>query len=323
MTESDTLDSLDRRIVAALQIDARLPYGTLAQALGEVERTVARRVQRLLDSGALRFTAFVDELRTGVGQSVNLRVEVEPGSADRVAGALAQRRDTRWVAVVTGDADVSCELVADGRAALHRVVSEELPSIPGVRSTRSFPVLRHVKPTTAWHADLLTAPETAAVTSGAVAVSDQGGRTELQPTDHQLIELLVENARYSWVELAERLGVVPATVRRWTERLLSGGAVALRAEIESALLGYAVEAELWMETAPSEIEPVTAALAPHPAVRYCGVVVGKQAVNIHVVLPAMDDLFDFQVGVLGRLPGLVGCEATLVTRAHKRGFVVK
>ncbi|MGW4028713.1 Lrp/AsnC family transcriptional regulator [Streptomyces sp. NPDC004838] len=321
--EPDSLDSLDRRIVAALQIDARLPYGSLAQALGEVERTVARRVQRLVDADALRFTAFVDELRTGLGQSVNLRIRVEPGSADQVAQALALRTDTRWVAVITGEADVSCELVADGRAALHRVVSEELPAIPGVRSTHSYPVLRHLKPTTAWHAGLLTPKEAEAVSSGRAAAPDSGVRVELQPSDHRLIELLVENARYSWVELAERLGVVPATARRWTERLLGSGAVALRAEIEPELLGYAVETELWLETAPSAIEPTAAALALHPAVRYCGVVVGGQAVNILAVLPAMDDLFDFQVEVLGRLPGLVRCEATLVTRAHKRGFVVK
>ncbi|MFF0450595.1 Lrp/AsnC family transcriptional regulator [Streptomyces sp. NPDC004609] len=321
--DSDSLDSLDRRIVAALQIDARVPYGSLAQALGEVERTVARRVQRLVDADALRFTAFVDELRTGLGQTVNLRVEVEPGSADRVAEALALRADTRWVAVVTGDADVSCELVADGRAALHRVVSGELPAIDGIRSTRSYPALRHLKPTTAWHAGYLTPEEAAVVSSGAPGVRESGDRFELQPSDHRLIELLVENARYSWVELAERLGVVPATARRWTERLLGSGAVALRAEIEPELLGYGVEAELWLETVPSAIEPVAAELALHPAVRYCGVVAGNQAVNILAVLPAMDDLFDFQVDVLGRLPGLVRCEATLVTRAHKRGFVVK
>ncbi|MCX4679000.1 Lrp/AsnC family transcriptional regulator [Streptomyces sp. NBC_01433] len=316
-------DSLDRRIVAALQIDARVPYGLLAQALGEVERTVARRVQRLVDADALRFTAFVDELRTGLGQTVSLRVEVDPGSADHVAEALALRADTRWVAVVTGDADVSCELLADGRAALHQVTSHELPSITGIRSTRSYPVLRHIKPTTAWHAEYLTPEEAEAVTAGAPAVPYPGAPVEMQPSDHRLIELLVENARYSWVELAERLGVVPATARRWTERLLGSGAVALRAEIEPELLGYGVEAELWLETVPSAIEPVAEALALHPAVRYCGVVAGTQAVNVLAVLPAMDDLFAFQVEVLGRLPGLVRCEATLVTRAHKRGFVAK
>ncbi|GBP98732.1 Lrp/AsnC family transcriptional regulator [Streptomyces spongiicola] len=321
--DSDSLDDLDRRIVAALQINPRIPYGALAGALGEVERTVSRRVQRLIDAEALRLTAFVDELRTGLGQAVNIRVRVQPGSVDQVAEALSLRGDTRWVAAVTGDADISCELVADGRAALHRVVAEELPCIAGIRSTRSYPVLRHVKPTTAWHADHLTPEEAARVASTTTAPGQRRPPIDLQPTDQALIGLLVENARYGWVELAEHLGVVPATARRWTERLLAGGAVALRAEIEPELLGYAVEAELWMESAPSAIEPVTAALADHPAVRYCGVVVSGQAVNIHVVLPGMEDLFDFQVNVLGRLPGLVRSEATLVTRAHKRGFVVK
>ncbi|MEU2826404.1 Lrp/AsnC family transcriptional regulator [Streptomyces bacillaris] len=320
---SDSLDALDRRIVTALQIDARMPFGTLAQALGEVERTVARRVQRLVDADVLRFTAFLDEVRSGLGQTVNLRIRVEPGRADRVARALADRPDTRWVAAVTGNADISCELVADGRGALHRVVSEELPAIEGVRSTHSYPLLRHVKPTTAWHAEYLTPDEVRAVGPGPSSGTGTTEPFELQPSDRRLIELLVENARYSWVELAERLSVVPATARRWTERLLGSGVLALRAEIEPELLGYAVEAELWLETAPSAIESAAASLALHPAVRYCGVVAGGQALNILTVLRGTDDLFDFQVTVLGQLPGLVRCESTLVTRAHKRGFVIK
>ncbi|WP_314192926.1 Lrp/AsnC family transcriptional regulator [uncultured Arthrobacter sp.] len=51
------LDSLERQIVAALQLDPRCPWRKMAAVLGEPERTVARRGAQLLESGAVSIAA--------------------------------------------------------------------------------------------------------------------------------------------------------------------------------------------------------------------------------------------------------------------------
>ncbi|WP_344986430.1 AsnC family transcriptional regulator [Streptomyces violaceus] len=59
-------DSLDRRIISALQIDGRASWHRIATALGEPERTVVRRGTRLLDSGLVRIGAMVVRGRSTV-----------------------------------------------------------------------------------------------------------------------------------------------------------------------------------------------------------------------------------------------------------------
>ncbi|MFC7647413.1 Lrp/AsnC family transcriptional regulator [Streptosporangium lutulentum] len=107
-----TLDVLDRRLVAALQVSPRATWGEIGTAVGEHERTVARRLQRLLSTGTVRVTAILDELRCGLGTPVHLHVQVRPVTVERVAEALSLRADTRSVYALTGTADVGCELVA-------------------------------------------------------------------------------------------------------------------------------------------------------------------------------------------------------------------
>jgi DNA-binding Lrp family transcriptional regulator len=319
VSDSVILDELDRRIVAALQIDARAPFGLIAEVLGESERKVARRTQRLLETGALHLTAFVDELATGLGLPTSLRIKAVPGAVDSVAEALAERPDTRAVVAVTGETALSCELVAGDRDSLHRALSHDLPDIPGLLECRSYPVLRHVKSIAAWQTGVLSARDAAAL-RGDPPVTVEAG---LGDDDTALLALLTQDARSSYVDLAERLGVTPATARRRVERLLATGTVTLRAEIEPALLGYDTEMELWLDVEPARIEAVAERLAAHPTVRYCGVVAGGSAVNVIAVVDRPDGMYRFLTGVVGVERDITRSEVTVVTHAYKRGYIRK
>lgn len=318
-----TLDEVDRRIVAALQVSGRAPFGLVGRVLGEHERTVARRVQRLVDAGVLRFTVFLDELRCGIGQPTHLKVLVEPRTVGRVATALASRADIRSVVAATGEADLVCELVAPSRAALHTILAEEIPAISGVRDTRTLVTLRHFRTVAEWRANLLS--EEAVCALGGTAQRPRHGqeRMRLSDTDLRLVTLLAEDGRLSYVALAEALAVSPATAQRWVKQLVGQGPVAIRAEIEPALLGYDIEAVLWMSVRASALDHVGNTLAEHPAVRYCGAALGGCDLVAHVALARADDLYTFIIETLGGLPDITEVDMSLVTHAYKRGFVVK
>lgn len=306
-------------MIAALQVNARASFGTIAAALGEQERTVARRAERLLELGLLRLTAFVDELRTGLGQPVSLRITVEPGALDAVAEKLCTRPDTRAVMAVTGDADVCCELVAADRPTLHRVLAHELPSIDGIRRTRTYVVLRHVKPTSEWRLPRLTNRQVSRLRSKTPAPR-QDGTVELSATDLELIEQLRTNARISYTDLGDRLGVTSTTARRRIDRLLQSGAVSLRASVEPALLGLPVEADVWLDVSPDAVEHVAHRLAARPEVTYCGVVAGGYALELILALPDLHHLYAFSTDVIGVEPAVRRSEPTLVTHTYKRGY---
>jgi len=76
----DSLDDIDRRIVAELYGDARLRVAELGRRVGLSPPAVAERLRRLTDSGALRVQAEVDP--RVLGYSICAIVRVSPSTRD-------------------------------------------------------------------------------------------------------------------------------------------------------------------------------------------------------------------------------------------------
>jgi Lrp/AsnC family leucine-responsive transcriptional regulator len=70
----ETLDSLDRRIIEQLQINARIRTAELARRVGLSPPAVAERIHQLEDSGVLSYVAEVDPRALGYAVCVIVRV---------------------------------------------------------------------------------------------------------------------------------------------------------------------------------------------------------------------------------------------------------
>lgn len=315
-----TLDPLDLQIIAALQVDARASFPLIASVLGEQERTVSRRTERLVDTGSVRLTAFVDELTTGIGQPVSLRISVSPGEVEHVAVELSHRSDTRAVMAVTGDADVCCELIAADRLTLHRILTCDIPAIRGISRIRTYAVLKHVKPTSEWRLPVLKRAQIAQLKTPPRR-SRRAAHVQLSATDLVMLEELRLDARLSYVRLSGKLGVTSTTARRRLDRLLSSGAVSLRASVDPEIVGLPVEADVWLQVRPDAVEQTARRLAARAEVTYCGVMAGASAIELLLALPDLNHLYNFSAGVIAAMPAVQHCEPTLITRFYKRGFL--
>ncbi len=316
------LDDLDRRFLAALQVSPRASWGEIARALAEGERTVARRLQRLLDSDVVRVTAIHDDLRCGLGNPVHVQVRVDPGATDRVGEALATRQDTRGVFAVTGTADIWCELVAASKGCLHDILTREIPRTVGVRDIRAHAVLRTFITVAEWHAPYLSDEECAALASTTVTpLRAPPERATLTPNEQKVAFLLVADGRASFTNLATVLGVSVPTARRWVTSLLERRLLHLRAEVSPALLGLPVEAQLCLVIRPTELERVGIALARHPGVRYCAATAGTYDLIVEVSVAHEGELYRFITETIGGLSDQIDVAATLITRAYKRGHL--
>ncbi|MFH8658372.1 Lrp/AsnC family transcriptional regulator [Streptomyces afghaniensis] len=314
-------DSLDRRIISALQIDGRASWHAIATALGEPERTVVRRGTRLLDSGLVRIGAMAVR-----GRSTVIGVRCAPGQARVVATALARRSDCAFAHVLTGTWDCVAEVQCP-RDRLAGLVMDELPGLPGVVRTLTLPVLRHVRTIREWHAGLLTEAEIDALTdgtpTGAVPASADvspplDGAGELSRADRLLVNALAGDGRCTFDELARVAGVSEATARRRLGALRRAGRVRVRAVIEPVLLGLPVEAVLWVRTVPSEVDAVTSGLAASPHVRYVSFVTGERQLLVLTAFPDEAALHDF----VTRSPWLreaVSVDVSMVLGTVKRG----
>ncbi|MET7462916.1 Lrp/AsnC family transcriptional regulator [Nonomuraea sp. NPDC005501] len=316
------MDVLDRRLVAALQVSPRATWGEIGRAVGEHERTVARRLQRLISDGAIRVTAIYDDLRSGHGRPVHLHVQVRPGTAASVAKSLADRPDTRSVYSLTGVADIGCELVSPSREALHDIISAQVPEIDGVLQTQTQVVLHTFRTVAEWHAPYLTEQEVAELRPAAAShpLPDEDG---MSPLEQEIAALLVTDGRIAFTAIAERLDVSVPTARRRVASLLERRLLLLRAEAEPALLDLEVEAQLWLKVRPGGLDAVGRTLAAHPHVRYCAATAGTHSLIVQVAVAHEAALYRLLTGVVGGLDEVTGTDVTLITRAYKRGHLRK
>lgn len=319
-----SVDELDRRIVAALQLNGRAAWPQVARAVGSTEPTVARRAQRLIDGGAVRVIAVTDPIRCGFGQPVLVQVRCEVGAAGRVAAALAARSDVRFLALVTGTFDLLVELVVPSRRALARVLVNDLQQLDGVRETTTDTVLRTFKTTYDWSRSLLEGRDTADLAGpsrSGFGPTAAGEPVPLDDLDRQIVAALGINGRRSIADLAAELGASDSMTRRRLDRLTTTGCLWFSTLVDPALLGFEVELFAWLRVELARLEQTASALAAHPPVRYLSATAGYSDLVCEVVLRHDTDLYEFVTGTLGALPGLrdttIGLELEVLKRAYQ------
>ncbi|MPY81231.1 MAG: AsnC family transcriptional regulator, partial [Actinophytocola sp.] len=104
-TSPARIDELDRRIVAALQVDGRAPWRKIAAVLDEPERTVARRGSRLLDERVVMVTGIAIGDRIAYSEPAVVSMQCSPGTVRVAAASLARREESTFTYVMTGPAD--------------------------------------------------------------------------------------------------------------------------------------------------------------------------------------------------------------------------
>ena len=147
------LDRIDRKILAALQEDGRLPNNELAERVGLSPSPCLRRVKALEEAGVMaRYVALVDpasvELPVNIFVSVSLERQVE-ARLDGFEAAVMARPEVLECYLMTGDADYLLRVVVPDLASYERFLKEHLTRIPGVASIRSSFALKQVRYRTA------------------------------------------------------------------------------------------------------------------------------------------------------------------------------
>lgn len=281
-------DSLERQIVAALQLDPRCPWRKMAAVLGEAERTVARRGSQLLESGAVAVVGIRPQ-----PAAVLIEMRCTPGTVRAATQALAQRSDTTFVYATTGSGDCVAEILMEtGRMA--DVLSDEIPSTIGLRDSTSYPVLRYFRTIRGWRPEVLSPGSVEALRSS--LTPDSGVlevRHDLSRQDSEVVEALCSDGRMSYEALGRRAGVSEATARRRSEWLLANNQIQLRTVVEPGAFGLDVEALLWIRASPQHVEQLGKSLADLPMIRYAAAIAGDYQIIADVTVSDMPALYRF------------------------------
>ncbi len=149
-----TLDEIDKKIIAALQAEGRLPIVELADRVGLSPTPCQRRVKRLEEEGVIgRYAALVSPNAMGFGLQALVEVTLEDHSEKTVeAFEAAVRARTEVVAcyAVTGDMDFLLHVFAPDLASFSDFALKALLRMPGVKGSRSSFIMQAIKSDLAW-----------------------------------------------------------------------------------------------------------------------------------------------------------------------------
>ena len=142
------LDAIDRRILTAIQTNARMRNVDLAEAVGLSASPCLRRVKRLEDAGVIRdYVTLVDQQAVGLPVSIFISVTLER----QVEKALEEFEATirSWPEVMecylmTGDADYLLRVVTADLSAYERFLMDRLTRVTGVAAIKSSFSLKQV-----------------------------------------------------------------------------------------------------------------------------------------------------------------------------------
>ena len=321
MNAASLLDPLDRRIVAALQVNGRAGWRRIAAALDAPERTVAARGAELLRSRQVRMTAITLLPQGGVLDSAITSVSCVSGMNRVTAAAAAARPNSVFTYLTTGDADCVFELMNERSRSLS-VLLDEVPGLVGAAGINTATILKLYKGTHQWLPGILSDDQVAALTDREQAWEPTGS-VELAPLsreEQQIARVLAADGRATVEELARATALSPASARRRLAHLQQSGRLFDRAVVEPAAIGFPVEAILRIRTFPGRTESVATRLARVPEVRYLAFTTGRHQLFVDIACVNHDALADFLMRA-DWTEDAVEVDTSIVLQAVKRSGV--
>jgi Lrp/AsnC family transcriptional regulator len=155
----DTLDLIDRKIVAELMRDATLPVAQIADKVGLSQTPCWKRIQKLEANGVLtRRVSLADPAKLGLGLTVFVAIEAADHSAewrDAFARAIKAIVQIMEVYRMAGEMDYLLRVSVPDMVAFDALYNRLTDAVP-IKNVTSHFAMERMKYTTAYPVDTLT-----------------------------------------------------------------------------------------------------------------------------------------------------------------------
>ncbi|HEY8426004.1 MAG TPA: Lrp/AsnC family transcriptional regulator [Limnochordales bacterium] len=146
LAECESLDPIDREIIARLLVDARISHAELGRHVGLSRVAVRDRVQRLVEQGVIEeFTVVLNGQKLGYAVNAFFEIQVVPERLESVCQALAAHPRVTVVYQMTGPTTLHVHAHARDPQDLAQFMQSHIYSIPGVVGVASHLLLRRFK----------------------------------------------------------------------------------------------------------------------------------------------------------------------------------
>ena len=314
----------------------------MAQSIGVGKQSVSHRLDRLLNSGAIVITAFVDPVALGFPLLCNVGVRVRLGTGQAVASELAAMEEVAFVAHSTGTFDLLVEAFLADTGAVFEFLNLKLSQMDGILDTKAWFVLSsaaclHVGGYERRHGSADRPPRMHRIMLwpqrplGTPASKTMRGWTTkpgsalkmigLDDLDREVIRLLREDGRRSYTDIAKRVGVTKATVANRVERLLETGVLLIVAHVNWPVVGFPVYVTISIKASRGRVVEVGSRLAALTNVDYVGYTTGDFDLAVEAFLPDTASLLRFLNNDIAAIPGVESTETWHILHIEKFNYM--
>ncbi|MFJ9567842.1 Lrp/AsnC family transcriptional regulator [Streptomyces fuscichromogenes] len=293
------LDAVDKRLIQLLTADGRTAYADLGASVDLSGDAVRERVKRLLADEVIKVVGSVAAPMLGMESFALVTISVQ-GPASPVAQALNGLSVTHMLVQTAGRFDIVAEVAGRNDRDLLQVLDESVRGLPGVSRCMVMQYLSVEKYAEAGPQGVLGVRQESAMR--------RGGRDQrLDDADRALVEILQQDGRASYRQLAEQSGVPYASARRRTMRLLDSGAVRVVTVTNQLLYGHRVQAGVGVRV-HGPIPPVVERLCDVEEVEVVVATTGPYDLLLEVNCASRADLHTLTGATLRSIPGLVSTD---------------
>lgn len=135
----------------------------------------------------------------------------------------------------------------------------------------------------------------------------------LDKLDQEIVSLLIENARISYSDIGEKIGISRVAVKARIQALEQRGIIEeYTTIINPQKISGAVSCYFEIETAPNRLAKVTELLNANDTVTQIYRVTGKDKLHVHAVASSAEEMEVFLHTVIDPLPGVISCSCNMI-----------
>ena len=135
----------------------------------------------------------------------------------------------------------------------------------------------------------------------------------LDELDQKIVQLLIQNARMSYSEIGQKIGVSRVAVKMRVQALEKKGIIEeYTTIINPQKISGAVSCYFELETMPDALMEVAEQLRQNEIVTQIYRVTGKSKLHVHAVAASIDEMEALIYETMDKLPGVVECSCNII-----------
>jgi DNA-binding Lrp family transcriptional regulator len=305
-------DDVDRALVDILRSDPRASNRSMAEAVGVTDETVAARLRRMLETGAMAMTAVVDWVATGYGARAVARARFEGIATAEAVKPLLDLEAVHAVAETTGAADAVIHLLARDTLELTQLVTDRLRSLDGLSHLTVDVVTETCKQALGITTLPVPAWSPASFPDPVIALDD---------LDARILEEVAADGHESNRELARRLGVSDGTIRARLARMEGAGLVRIVATVDPVTTGDIGAVAMVFFVVDGPADAVLERLVADPTIASVERCIGTSDIVVVADTATPEELYSRVGRELRTMPGVRSVDVAVVVdvplhRAH-------